>query len=90
MKNQLVSDNNCNNINSIIPHKIYNKWTKNVGFTFCVGDAIKDRGEPTASVISADGFPLMVGPNFQPSDGNPIVISIFRQLADVPENVPEI
>ena len=60
--------------NSIIPHKIYNKWTKNVGFTFCVGDAINDRGEATASVISADGFPLMVGPNFQPSDGNPTVI----------------
>jgi hypothetical protein len=49
-----------------------------------------DRGEPTASVLSADGFPLMAGPNFQPSDGNPIVISILRQLADVPENVPEI
>ena len=49
-----------------------------------------DRGEPTASVLSADGFPLMAGPNFQPSDGNPIVISILQQLADVPENVPEI
>ena len=49
-----------------------------------------DRGEPTASVLSADGFPLMAGPNFQPSDGNPIVISILRQLADVLENVPEI
>jgi hypothetical protein len=49
-----------------------------------------DRGEPTASVLSADGFPLMAGPNLQPSDGNPIVISILRQLADVPENVPEI
>ena len=48
------------------------------------------RGEPTASVLSADGFPLMAGPNFQPSDGNPIVISILRQLADVLENVPEI
>jgi hypothetical protein len=51
---------------------------------------INDRGEPTASILSADGFPLMAGPNFQPSDGNPIVISILRQLADVPENVPEI
>ena len=49
-----------------------------------------DRGEPTASVLSADGFPLMAGPNFQPSDGNPTVISILRQLADGPENVPEI
>ena len=48
-----------------------------------------DRGEPTASVLSADGFPLMAGPNFQPSDGNPIVISILRQLADGPKNVPE-
>ena len=49
-----------------------------------------DRGEPTASVLSADGFPLMAGPNFQLSDGNPIVISILRQLADGPEYVPEI
>jgi len=48
-----------------------------------------DRGEPTASSLSADGFPLMAGPNFQPSDGNPTVISILRQLADGPENVPE-
>jgi hypothetical protein len=47
------------------------------------------RGKPTASVLSADGFPLMAGPNFQPSDGNPIVILILRQLADEPENVPE-
>jgi hypothetical protein len=52
--------------------------------------ASNDRGEPTASVISTDGFPLMAGPNLQPSDGNPIVISILRQLADAPENVPEI
>jgi hypothetical protein len=37
------------------------------------------RGKPTASVLSADGFPLMAGPNFQPSDGNPTVISILRQ-----------
>ena len=51
---------------------------------------INDQGEPTASVLSADGLPLMAGPNFQPSDGNPIVISILRQLADVLENVPEI
>ena len=49
-----------------------------------------DRGKPTASVLSADGFSLMAGPNFHPSDGNPIIISILRQLADVPENVPEI
>ena len=47
------------------------------------------RGEPTASVLSTDGFPLMAGSNFQLSDGNPIVISIFRHLADVLENVPE-
>ncbi len=47
------------------------------------------RGKPTASVLSADGFPLMAGPNFQPSDGNPTVISILWQLADGPENVPE-
>ena len=47
-------------------------------------------GKPTASVLSADGFPLMAGPNFQPSDGNPTVILILRQLADEPENVPEI
>ena len=47
------------------------------------------RGKPTASSLSADGFPLMAGPNFQPSDGNPTVISILRQLADGPENVPE-
>ena len=48
-----------------------------------------DRGEPTASSLSTDGFPVMAGPNFQPSDGNPTVISIFRQLADGPKNVPE-
>ena len=47
------------------------------------------RGKPMASWLSADGFPLMAGPNFQPSDGNPTVISILRQLADGPENVPE-
>ena len=47
------------------------------------------RGEPTASVLSADGFPLMAGPNFQPSDGNPIVISILRQLANGPKKFPE-
>ena len=47
------------------------------------------RGKPTASSLSTDGFPLMAGPNFQPSDGNPTVISILRQLADGPENVPE-
>ena len=47
------------------------------------------RGKPTASSLSADGLPLMAGPNFQPSDGNPTVIWILRQLADGPENVPE-
>jgi hypothetical protein len=47
------------------------------------------RGKPTASSLSADGFPLMAGPNFQPLDGNPTVISILRQLADGPKNVPE-
>ena len=31
----------------------------------------------------------MANPNFQSSDGNPTVISILRQLADEPENVPE-
>ena len=49
-----------------------------------------DRGEPTASVLSADGFPLMAGPNFQPSDGNSTIISIPRQLADGLENDMEI
>jgi len=47
------------------------------------------RGKPTANSLSADGFPLMAGSNFQPSDGNPSVISILQQLADGPENVPE-
>ena len=47
------------------------------------------RGKPTASSLSADGFPLMTGSNFQPSDGNPTVISILRQLVDGLENVPE-
>jgi hypothetical protein len=51
---------------------------------------INGRGKPTTSSLSADGFPLMAGPNFQPSDGNPTVISIFRQLANGPQNVPEI
>ena len=46
-------------------------------------------GKPTASLLSADGFPLMAGPNFQSSDGNLTVISILRQLADGPENVPK-
>ena len=46
-------------------------------------------GKPTASSLSTDGFPLTAGPNFQPSDDNPTVISIFWQLADGPENVPE-
>ena len=50
---------------------------------------INGPGKPTASVLSTDGFPLMAGPNFQPSDGNSTVISILRQLADGPENVPE-
>jgi hypothetical protein len=43
----------------------------------------------TVSSLSSDGFPLMAGPNFQPSDINPTVISILQQLADGPENVPE-
>ena len=47
------------------------------------------RGKPTASSLSIDGFPLMAGLNFQPSDGNPTVISILWQLADGLENVPE-
>ena len=47
------------------------------------------RGKPTASSLSANGFLLMAGSNFQPSDGNPTVISILRQLADGPKNVPE-
>ena len=42
------------------------------------------RGKPTASSLSADGFPLMAGPNIQPSDGNPTIISILQQLADGP------
>ena len=42
-----------------------------------------------ASSLSADGFSLMAGPNFQPSDGNPTIISIPRQLVDGPEDVPE-
>ena len=46
-------------------------------------------GKPTASSLSTDGFFLMAGPNFQPSDGNLTVISILRQLADGLENVPE-
>ena len=53
-------------------------------------DGCYDRGEPTANVLSTDGFPLMVGPNFQLLDGNPTVISILRQLDDELENVPEI
>ena len=47
------------------------------------------RGKPTASSLSAIGFPLMAGSNFQPLDGNPNVISILRQLANGLENVPE-
>ena len=42
-----------------------------------------------ASSLSADGFSLMVGPNFQPLNGNMTVISILRQLADGLENVSE-
>ena len=42
-----------------------------------------------ASSLLTDGFPLMAGPNFQPSDSNPTIISTLRQLADGPENVPE-
>ena len=47
------------------------------------------RGKSTASSLSSDGFPLMAGPDFQPSDGNPTAISILRQLADGPENIQE-
>jgi len=47
------------------------------------------RGKSTASSLSADGISLMASPNFQPLDGNPTVISILWQLADGPENVPE-
>jgi hypothetical protein len=47
------------------------------------------RGRPTASSLSVDGFPLMAGPNIQPSDGNPTIIAILRQSADGPKNVPE-
>ena len=50
---------------------------------------INGQGKPMASSLLADGFPLMAGPNFQPLDGNPTVISILRQLADGPKNVPE-
>ena len=48
-------------------------------------DRINGRGKPTASSLSANGFLLMACPNFQPSHGNPTVISILRQLADRPE-----
>jgi hypothetical protein len=57
--------------------------------TLVMRSGCNGRGKPTASVLSADGFPLMAGPNFQSSDGNPTVISILRQLADGPKNVPE-
>ena len=51
--------------------------------------ATNGREKPTASTsLSTDGFPIMAGPNFQPSDGNPTVISILRQLADGLENIP--
>ena len=46
-------------------------------------------GKLIASSLLADGFPLMVSPNFQPSDGNLTVILILRQLADGRENVSE-
>ena len=46
------------------------------------------RGKPTVNSLSADGFPLMAGPDFQPLDGSPTVISLWK-LADGPENVPE-
>ena len=48
------------------------------------------RGKLTASSLSTDGIPLMASPNFQPSDGNPTVISILRQSTDGPENFPEV
>jgi hypothetical protein len=47
------------------------------------------QGKLMASSLSTDGFPFMASPNFQPSDGNLIVISILRQLVDGPKNVPE-
>ena len=47
------------------------------------------QGKPTASSLSADGFPLMAGLNFQPLDSNSTVISILWQIADGPENVLE-
>jgi hypothetical protein len=55
---------------------------------FCHVNGLNGRGKPMVSSLSADGFPLMAGPNFQPSDGNPTIISILRQLADGPKNVP--
>jgi hypothetical protein len=64
---------------------------KQPGFTSVARDGVgcNGRGKPTASSLSANGFPLMAGPNFQPSGGNPTVISILQQLADGPKNVPE-
>ena len=50
-----------------------------------IGFWTNGRGKPTASSLSANGFPLMAGPNFQPSDGIPTEISILRQLADGPK-----
>ena len=47
------------------------------------------QGKPTASSLSTDGFFLMAGPNFQPSNSNPTKISILRQLDDGPDNVLE-
>ena len=68
-------------------------WTLFFGLLQFRGHSIwlicNGRGKPTASSLLADGFPLMAGLNFQPSDGNPTVISILRQLADGPKNVPE-
>jgi hypothetical protein len=46
-------------------------------------------GENRRLVHYEYGFSLMAGPNFQPSDGNPIVISILRQLVNGPDNAPE-
>jgi hypothetical protein len=83
----------------LLTHEEFTNFKRRVCFsivtcTSCgnlqVGVRDNGRGKPTASVLSADGFPLMAGPNFQTSDGNPTVISILRQLADGPKNVPEI
>ena len=52
-------------------------------FNFLVDILANGWGKPTASSLSADGV-FMASSNFQPSDGDPIVISVLRQLADEP------